>query len=210
MAKITLNQTKRTLLIRFMEERVVADPELEKAHREARERREAAAERLKAVLFKAMEKRYPRKDMDALEKYHLTRSPSNIGLNTDKGGVQWLGLPAEILEAMRVAYEPNSYRREVILDIDKAGEKVFWHYKDAEDGEKLAQSAVAAELTERRADYRSLIDGVKTFEEVLAVWPECAPLTEQIGQPGTSLLLLSDEVKERIAEDSAKRMEAAA
>ncbi len=55
------------------------------------------------------------------------------------------------------------------------------------------------------ADYQTLIREAKTFEDVVEVWSEAEELRDKICKTGTSLVVVCDETKQRIAADVAAR-----
>lgn len=59
------------------------------------------------------------------------------------------------------------------------------------------------EIARRLSDYKALILGANTFNEVVAIWPAAEALRESIVGTGTALTVLSSDVVARIRADAA-------
>jgi hypothetical protein len=81
---------------------------------------------------------------------------------------------------------------------------------DAYSAYNKAKEAHEAAIKQRYADYQALIYAAKTFNEVTEVWPEAEQLREAIVGTSSALVVLSNDVVERIKNDPAYAMAEAA
>jgi hypothetical protein len=157
---------------------------------------DAAADAIHAVLVG----KFPQKDMKVLARYDCAQEDACIYISS--GGYR--NDRFEFRDGdKRIVFRPGTscnQRSPHLLD----GEAQL-----AFDAFQLATKARDAEIKARLSDYKALIYGANTFNEVVAVWPAADALRDSIIGSGTALMVLSGDVIDRLKVDAASEWLAA-
>lgn len=154
----------------------------------------AAASAVRAVV----EAQFPPKDMKVLVKYKAAHADSCIYTSRGYGDRDQFCFRKDDVAPLCPS-SGGCYSRTFMLE--GAALEAFDAYKAAEKARK--------ESVERRlSDYRALIGSVSSFNDVAAVWPEVEALREVIVGSGSALVVLNNDVIERIKRESAERLAA--
>jgi len=186
----TLNAELRNLLKRFAFENVKS-PKEQAAF-------DAAYAKAKPLVIDTVTAKYPAKDMKVLDKYGAAVHEKRVaygGYYDNESTFYFLDKDAQSapLVPRHVTHNHISYgwTKEV---------------RAALDAYVLARQALNKALDEKKADYTRLIEGSRTFNEVVAVWPAAEQLRPKI-VPATveqrALAVLSEEAIARIKADNA-------
>jgi hypothetical protein len=146
----------------------------------------------------AVEAQFPPKDMKVLAKYEAARTDACIQISRGNYHVEQFCFREDDSAPMRPA-RGGCHSRVFSADPPAV---------DAVDAYKLAETNRKDRIKKRLADYRSLIQSVNTFNDVAAVWPEANELRLSIVGSATAMLVLSNDVIERIQKDAAQRLAA--
>jgi hypothetical protein len=155
---------------------------------------DAAYDRLATAINGIMVAKFPVKDMKVLERYDVAAPDACIYIST--GGYNYDRF--EFREGdKRIPVRPGrdcNRRSPLLLEGDD---------QDAYDSFKAAEKARNAEIAARVNDYKALIWGAKSFNEVASVWADAEALRSAIVGTGTALTVLSSDVIDRIKADAA-------
>lgn len=188
MAKTRLNQGHREFLRKLMQEIVTCPEEVAEV-----EKTYAAAEPL---VRKAVEAKYPAKDMKVLRRYEAAKQDDCIKLQLSAGGVEMFHFKPDTGPIVaKVTYQGAIYL---------ADEKTT----DAVQNWIAAREIASKRIREKHTDYEALIEGTNYLEDIEAVWPEAAELRKRIAKQLPAVL--SEEVVKRIKADSKARAALAA
>ena len=192
MATIRLNKTHRQNLENLVDT-LVTSPETQKKIDET-----YTVARVEVI--SAIQKKYPKKDMDIFRKYNVGSYTSLVAFRIDEQyqTKNRSGLISFPLKETDVFYTPcHQYRTPIVLASLKLS-KLLVDYETALGVHKTS-------VEEKRKPYYTLIHASTTFNQVLDVWPEAkqAYPTVNAGLPST----LTADVIEYIKQDSAKRMQ---
>ena len=143
------------------------------------------------LVRKIVEARYPRRDMMICQKYQVADIDDTIRLNLTAGGVEEFKFKDKTGPLAVAGYCSNR-----MFQADDAATDAVMNWVRARDSYRDA-------IKTKLSDYRALIEGARTFEQVLTVWPEAETLRSDMGS--TALIVLSDEVVDRIKADVAQR-----
>lgn len=163
------------------------------------------------LVRKAVEKKYPNKDMLVLQRYGVTINGDFIKMRMSDGEVMQFvfngadegeqnkteshgKIPGKLKSPLR----PDTYGdRNCVFIVDgttedavKAWSVVTKKHKDA--------------LSQKLTDYCDLIDTTRYFEDVLAIWPEAEQVRTLCGAAALTVMV-KDEVIERIQADVKNR-----
>lgn len=182
MTTLRLTSAARDRLVRLAIE-LITLPEHEAAQASAR----AAFEK---ALRKKAEALFPKKDMLILKKYGEATADECIRFAPLTGSRH---VRTHILPSGAGILLPDCRT----LALDEAETVLSEALEAADDAWDKARRA-------KLADYRALIEGSRTLEQVSVVWPEAEQLRSAFG--GNAISVLSDDVVERIRADVATRV----
>jgi hypothetical protein len=182
MAKTRLNRHLREVLYKKVRDEVTL-PELG-----AKE--EKAYERAAAHLRTFLHKRWPEPDMEVLRRYDSVYKHSHVRLQIPGLGV------TEFHFKQPYTYERPAHGSYYPLTADAKTNDAVCDWVAARDAHQKALGVI-------HHDYLELIRGSRYLEDIMAVWPEVVALKE--AARSTSLIVLSDEVIERIRADVERR-----
>ena len=156
-----------------------------------RDRVEDAYITVEPLVRGAVEAKFPQRDMKVLAKYEAAQIDDCIDLQLTAGDVKRFIFK----DKTGPLVAKKTYHGQVYL-ADATVTDAFlewWNAKSANDEKTKAL----------QNDYRALIQGAKTLEEIIEIWPEA----EQISQYARSqaLTVLSQDVIARIRADVARR-----
>lgn len=155
-------------------------------------RHEVKADKLDAKMLalvnKAYEKEYPKADFPILAKYNLIDRTEKIKV-VISGQVNEF----EFAEEREIPHYSDCGWRRPPLAIDGAAADQWLDYRKTIEGK----------IRERLNDYRSIITSARTFEEVLAVWPEAHEAAPLLGTDKMLPVVVDESVIARIKEHSA-------
>lgn len=143
------------------------------------------------LVWKAVEAKYPQKDMKICAKYEAASVDDCIDLQLTAGGVNRF----HFRKGTGPLVVKKTYHNQVYLaDEDTTNAVLAW--LDAVDKRNENVKAV-------QNDYRALIKSARTLEEIIEIWPQA----EEVSQYARSqaLTVLSEDVIARIKADAAKR-----
>ena len=146
----------------------------------------------------AVETQFPPKDMKVLAKYDASRVDSCIYVSRGYGDRDQFCFRADDAGPMRPS---NGNCRSCTFMLEGTALEAFDAFKDAEKKRD-------ANIKQRLSDYRALIGSVSSFNDVAAVWPEAEALREVIVGSGSALVVLNNDVIERIKRETAERLAA--
>lgn len=182
-----LSQTDRETLFKLARKKVVEtqdDAALKVAY-------DAAAD----VISAQMKAKYPPADMEVLRRYDQATRDNCIYYST--GGFNYEQFRFRE-DDDRIPLRPKergcNMRTPFLLEGEN--EKVLANFRRVEAENKAA-------IKQRENDFKALIWGAKTFNEVASVWPGAETLRETIVGTGTALAVLSSEVIDRLRTDQA-------
>lgn len=151
-----------------------------------------AAEAVRAEV----EKKFPPRDMKVLARYDAAKPDACIYVSRGYGDRDRFCFRDGDAVPLRPSHGGCGYRT-FLLEAEAV---------TALDAFVDADKAFKAETEKRLADYRALIASVNTFNEVVAVWAEAESLRESIVGTATALVVLNNEIVERIQRDAAARL----
>ena len=182
-----LSQTDRETLFKLARKKVIETQDVSAL--------DAAYDAAANVIQKQMEAKYPPADMATLNRYDQASRDSCIYYST--GGSNYERFEFREGDA-RIPLRPNNrgcnYRTPFLLEGE--GEAALKAYNRAEDDHKAA-------IKQRENDFKALIWGAKSFNDVASVWPGAESLRETVVGTGTALAVLSSEVIDRLRTDRA-------
>lgn len=164
---------------------------------------DAAYDRAADAVAALLTDKFPQKDMRVLAKYNAASPDTCIYVSS--GGFGRYDQFCFRDDDKRIPLRPISRgcnSRTPFLLEGKA-EEAFRAFNEAKD-------AFDAAVKTRVADYKALIYAAKTFNEVADIWPEANQLREAIVGTSSSLIVLSNDVVERIKGDAAYSLAEAA
>jgi hypothetical protein len=235
MARTRLNNDKRYILKVLATKIVHAtpiDPTIEKQLAKAWKEYKALFQKTADLAIKLINKQMTTEDRKSLDKFSkLTHGKTNIlFLELDNRDFFEINLFSErIYKEINYPVEgidhlPWQDQDKYQTDLDKARESVgislpyrfrfiatpalYKLVKDLAQNATTVSAAKEADIEKRvtiKRDFIALINGSRTFEDVVEVWPEAAELTDRICSDGSAVSLVSDEAKERIARNMAIR-----
>lgn len=135
----------------------------------------------------AVEVRYPRKDMLICKKYDVAAIDDCIKI-THVGAL----VSMFTFKKGRGPLAAKSTTQGIIYQTDAATFDAVENWVNAVATYKKAKER-------KLTDYRSLINHARTYEQVLAVWPEAEAVRSDMGSQ--ALIVMSDEVLDRIRSD---------
>lgn len=183
MAQTRLTWDKRQKLNQLAS-RLVVTPEEDKAIKVAY--RKAAP-----LVRAAVEARYPHKDMLICKKYSAASIDDCIKVTHENGLVtQFIYHKGKGPLAVKTTQQGVIYQ----ADAETFGAVEDWI---------KAQEVRAKARDQKMSDYRALVNHSRTYEQVLSVWPEAEAVRTEMG--ATALIVLSDDVVDRIKADVASR-----
>lgn len=185
-----LSQYDRDRLIKLADQRV-------RASADATQMDAAYVEITKAIRAE-VEKQFPPKDMKVLAKYDAAGPDRCIYVSRGYGDRDRFCFRDGDAHPVRPSHGGCGYRT-FLLE-----EPVVVLLDAFKDAEKEYDAAIAGKL----ADYKALISTVNTFNEVAAVWPEAEDLREAIVGSATAMVVLNNDIVERIRSDAATRLAA--
>lgn len=144
------------------------------------------------LVRKAVETKYPPKDMEVLKKYECADVDTCVRLQLTAGGIEQF----EFCDADAV-YRPDtgSCRRHIYATDAATSKAVSAYLLEREKFQKLK--------SQKLGDYIALIDHAQTLEQIESIWPEASALRGRIGR--ALPVVLSDDVIARIKADSRRR-----
>jgi len=231
MAKTRLKTDTRELLYKHalaLVEKTPDDPKLIAEVNKTSATRQQAFKALASEALKEYKKKFSRSELATLAKYDLIESVDQL---TILGSLPGDNFTVHLFDDESFECEhkrwSSAYRearaaasKSVAVNVPKTWGASSHHSKipvtaalrklEAKliEASKVWKETVAA-LEEKRTtikdDYKSLIWGARTFEDVVEVWPEALDIAHEITGPGTAITLVSDESKARIRLNMEKR-----
>lgn len=211
---------------------VQADPEIEAKFEAAAALEREMMAKVNAMLVANVEELFDPADMAVLAKYGHTRKPTSMQVQlkdeaasshdagVSYGGHYWrfpvddngvpLGPKTPILDMHDVPWNERdewcarfpSTERIVLAGDDEA---LFKKWVCADEDVNLLTDQREKLRRDLLADYRALIEGARTYEAVLEVWPEASALRGTIAPQNTALSVLSTDALTRIKQDIRRR-----
>jgi hypothetical protein len=143
---------------------------------------------------------YPQKDMAVLVRYDAASKDACIYVSSGHYNYDRFCFRDD---DKRIPLRPGSNCNRAAFLLKGEALAAYDAYKDAE-------KAHEAECARRLSDFKALIYGAKTFNEVASIWPAAEAMRESIVGTGTSLTVLSNDVVSRIQSDPAAALQEAA
>jgi len=154
-----------------------------------------AYDKAATVIQKAMLALYPAKDMAVLQRYQTATADKCIYFSTGGGDYQQFCFrDADKRIPLRPRDRGCNSRTPILLEGEN--EAALKAYNVAAEDHK-------SNLKSRGDDFKALIFGAKTFNEVASVWPGAEALREAICGQQTALSVLSSDVIDRLRADQA-------
>ncbi|MET0364880.1 MAG: hypothetical protein ABW169_09505 [Sphingobium sp.] len=182
-----LNQSDRETLYAFAKKKV--------AETHDNSAFDAAYENAADVICGTMQDMYPPKDMKVLERYEQARRDACIYYSTGGSNYEQFCFRKD---DERIPLRPSdrgcNWRTPFLLEGQAADALAIFRKAEAEAKETLKR---------RENDFRALIYGAKTFNEVANVWPGAEALRSTIAGEATALSVLSSDVIDRLKADDA-------
>lgn len=183
MAKVRLTQAARTRLISLSHELVQCSAEQTAV--------DAAYKKAAPLVRKAVEAKYPPRDMRILVKYEKAAIDDCIKLQLTAGGVNMFCFAeGKGPLAAETTYNGTVYQ----ADEEMTSAFAEW---------KAATEALDAARSQKLGDYKALINSARTLEDVTEIWPEAEQIRSSLRS--TALTVLTPAVIERIKADVATR-----
>jgi hypothetical protein len=155
------------------------------------------------AVHNALVEKYPQKDMKVLARYDAASPDGCVYVSC--GGYYEYDQFCFRSDDKRIPLRPSgrgcNSRNAFMLEGEAAD--AFRAYKKANEARDEA-------IKQRFADFKALIYAAKTFNEVTEVWPEAEQLREAIVGTSSALVVLSNDVVERIKADPAYALAEAA
>ena len=192
MAKKRLNNSHRTLLKELASNKIVAFTEKQKM--------DEAYKKADELILAEYEKQFPENARDILVKYGVSDSCTCIPIlafDGDTGKNEFYRFYASKEVILPIYWvRRDTYRLQIVYDGD---------IHQAINRYNKAKTAHTNRFSEIKNDYYKLIVNARYFEDVVEVWEEAKELEPKICGKSTSLITLSDDVKDRIKNDVAER-----
>lgn len=201
MANVRLNNEHRHYLKGVMKTTVDVPAE--------KKARDDALDKLKPLVRKMIEDRFPQKDMAVLKKYSVSGWAWYARMQLAAGGV----VQFQFCEPRKDHYgrqQPVSDEdaKEHGLRLEPVNHNLLYladdKTTDAYAKYDLAEAAYKKALNAKFRDYGALIDASTTLEQIEEVWPEAGKMLRKRIE-ATLPVVLSDEVMERIRADAKVR-----
>lgn len=161
MTKTRLRVGHRDWLYRFMESTVTLDYK--------RGKLDAAYLEAAPLVLSVVESKFPPDDMKILKKYNKAVPDACIKVILPVGGVEQFDFrPGDEPLVAKQTYNGQTY----LIDDDETATAIQKWVKERDKFKEQLDSLIK--------DYKSLIYGSRTFEDVVSVWPEAEALRGQI------------------------------
>jgi hypothetical protein len=164
---------------------------------------DAAYDAAAAAVHDALVEKYPQKDMKVLARYDAATSDACVYVS--RGHYDYDQFCFREGDK-RIPLRPGrsggcNSRNAFMLEGERAD--IYIAFTKAKEAHEAA-------IKQRFADFKALIFASKTFNEVAEVWPEAEQLREAIVGTSSALVVLSNDVVERIKSDPAYALAEAA
>lgn len=190
MAKKRLNKSHKTLLNSLVR-KVVDIPEM-------RDKTNQAHKKADELILSELEKIYPKKDMDVLEKYESINGQISIRfIATSDDKKQVHHMQHDLERATRIPRE-HRHSSKLQINIESEAFEAIQQYKKIKADYKH-------KLKEKQLDYHNLIEGSRYFEDVIEVWEEANELKSEICGSSSALIAVSSDCIARIKKDVEQR-----
>jgi hypothetical protein len=155
------------------------------------------------VVHDLLVEKYPQNDMKVLARYDAAAEDNCVYVSNGGFGDydQFCFRDGD----KRIPLRPSArgYNRRTPFMLEGAQAETYSTYKKT-------KAAFEGGIKQRYADYKALIFAAKTFNEVAEIWPQAEQLRMAIVGTSSSLVVLSNDVVERIKADPAHKLAEAA
>ncbi|MGX1098877.1 hypothetical protein [Amorphus sp. MBR-141] len=185
MTALKLNKDRRKILRDFADKSVTY-PEQESVI-------EGTYRRALGLVRSEMAKRYPEADMEVLRHYKCAEHVQAVFI-ADVGRDRHVTFTLRQADRQSITRPRVNYGAAEVMSAETY-EAVVTH--------NAAIGAHRRALDEKLTNYRRLIHGARTLEEVLDVWPAAAAVADEVRAASGALMPLSQDVRDFIASDNA-------